>query len=421
MMPKIFLFLILALLGSCSYFIEKIDTPLVQKSNNTIESSKPTFCSLEQDVKLQLVGSNRIAESTYTDLIGSMGGEKLDFLDHFALWTLLQLSIRPDQTSATSRFQVLLSYDGKTHYFDFFSEVADGQYPLFYGLEWILKKFGKKTSLERYEALLQKNLGSRLKIGKSFESFLLKNQDEIKADPNLNKHYFRGSQILRENETIPPLALIDVIRSYRKAVPQQKIIINTYLTPFSTTTGATGSCNYDFNLYDNSIFLIDRVIPVANMFGFSQGGNAFMASSSQKIEKFESLLGTSLFKGNSKVRSSAVCVIESPKNKIWTFSNQSRDPGQHLFHLVRYGLPSAKSVYDVDRLIRHSRHLFLSDPVRLIIESDRSREDQIENLLKLNLPIYNSDKLGNIWAWATLDGTSRFIIDDRNSGAYLCK
>lgn len=422
MMPKLLLLILLTMLGACSFFIEKIDTPLVQKVNTSIESSRPTFCSLEQNVKLQLVGSNRIAESTYADLISSMGGERLDFLDHLALWTLLQLSIRPDQTSATSRFQVLLSYEGKTHYFDFFSELTDGQYPLFYGLEWILKKFGKKNvSLERYEALLQKNLGSRLKIGKSFENFLLKNQEAIKADPDLNKHYFRGSQILRENETIPPLALKEIIKTYRKSTGEQRIIINTYLTPFSTTTGANGSCNYDFNLYDNSIFLIDRVIPVANLFGLSIGKDSFMASSSQKIEKFESLLGTPLFKGNSKVRSSAVCVIESEKNKIWTFSNQSRDPGQHLFHLVRYGLPSAQSVYDVDRLIRHSRHLFLSDPVRLIIESDRSREDQIENLLKLNLPIYNSDKLGNIWSWVNLDDTSRFIIDDRNSGAYLCK
>lgn len=421
MMRKFILHLTLLSLGACSFFIEKIDTPLVQKVNTSIESSKPTFCSLEQNVRLQLVGSNRIAESTYADLVDSLGSERLDFLDHMALWTLLQLSIRPDQTSATSRFQVLLNLEGKTHYFDFFSELSEDQYPLFYGLEWILKKFGKKKSLEHYESLLHKNLGTRLKIGKSFESFLLKNQEAIKADSDLNKHYFRGSQILRENETIPPLSLKEIIRNYRRVSGSQKTIINTYLTPFSTSAGSSGSCNYDFNLYDNSIFLIDRVIPVANLFGFSFGKNAFMASSAQKIEKFESLLGTPVFKGNSKVRSSAVCVIETGGNRIWTFSNQSRDPGQHLFHLVRYGLPSAQTVYDVDRLLRHSRHLFLSDPVRLIIESDRSREDQIENLLKLNLPIYNSEKLGNIWAWANLDGQGRFIIDDRNSGAYLCK
>ncbi|MBA2403937.1 MAG: hypothetical protein H0V66_04130, partial [Bdellovibrionales bacterium] len=73
------------------------------------------------------------------------------------------------------------------------------------------------------------------------------------------------------------------------------------------------------------------------------------------------------------------------------------------------------------KLIRHSRHLFLSDPVRLVIESHRSRTDQIENLLKINLPIYNAEKLGNIWAYTYFNDQGRFIIDDRNVGSYSCK
>jgi hypothetical protein len=163
------------------------------------------------------------------------------------------------------------------------------------------------------------------------------------------------------------------------------------------------------------------VIPVANIFGLGTAKAAFIASTSQKLEKMNSLAGLSLFKGQSKVRSSAVCMIENKGNKIWAFSNQSRDPGQHLFHMVRYGLPSASSVADVSKLIKHSRHLFLSDPVRLIIESGRSSEEQIENLLKLNLPIYNADKLGNIWAYSQFPEASRFIIDDRNPGAFSCR
>jgi hypothetical protein len=146
-----------------------------------------------------------------------------------------------------------------------------------------------------------------------------------------------------------------------------------------------------------------------------------MASSSQKIDKILPLGNSSLFKGESKVRSSAVCVIENSADKIWAFSNQSRDPGQHLFHLVRYGLPRSQNLSEIDRLIRHSRHLFLSDPVRLIIESGRSRGDQIENLLKLNLPIYNAEKLGNIWSYSSIKGVSRFIIDERNPGAFVCR
>lgn len=414
--------LALIFLTSCSFFIEKIDSPIVQERNQyRPEPGKLTYCPLEQKFNLQLVGSDELSHESYRELVPLMGGSKLDFLDHFALWSLIQLTIRPDQSSATSRYQVLFNLEGKSYYFDFFSESVDGQYPYFYGIEWILKKFGKKERLEHYVTILQKHLGKKLKIGKSFETFLLKNQMAIKANPELNAYYFRGSQVLRENETSPSVNYPELVREFRKAQKQQQIIVNTYLTPFVTGKGQSGSCNYDFNLYDNSIFLIDKVIPVANLFGLSLPKAAFMASSSQKIDQYLSLHNSPLFKGDSKVRSSAVCIIENQNSKLWAFSNQSRDPGQHLFHLVRYGLPKSQSTKEVDRLIRHSRHLFLSDPVRLVIESNRSREDQIENLLKLNLPIYNAEKLGNIWAYTMFNDQPRFIIDDRNGGAFLCQ
>jgi hypothetical protein len=226
---------------------------------------------------------------------------------------------------------------------------------------------------------------------------------------------------LKQNETSPFLDFNKVLQIYRKVRNDQKIIVNTTLTQFVTEKGATGACNYDFNLYDNSIFLIDKVIPVANLYGLATQKAAFLASTSQKLDQIGSLKGLPLFKGESKVRSSAVCMIENEGNKVWAFSNQSRDPGQHLFHLVRYGLPSSQTTAEVDKLIRHSRHLFLSDPVRLIIESARSSDDQIENLLKLNLPIYNADKLGNIWSYTRFKEGQRFIIDDRNPGAFSCQ
>jgi hypothetical protein len=396
-----FKFLFLLLITSCSFFIEKIDTPLVRDTEFKKQApDTPGFCSSDKKIPFQLVGTNDNSQAVYSEI---------------------QLSVRPDQSSATSRFQVLLHQDQKSYYFDFFSEVADDQYPYLYGIEWVLKKFGKNKSLEYYAEILNSSIKGKLRIGKDFENFLVKNIPLIKNEPELAPYYFRGSDVLKENETSPALDYKAVIAIYRKVQKDQKIIVNTSLTQFVTEKGSAGSCNYDFNLYDNSIFLIDKVIPVANLYGLSIEKGAFLASSSQKLEKIQSLKGLPLFKGESKVRSSAVCMIENGPNKIWAFSNQSRDPGQHLFHLVRYGLPRSQTTSEVDKLIRHSRHLFLSDPVRLIIESSRSSEDQIENLLKLNLPIYNADKLGNIWAYTQFSEGNRFIIDDRNPGAFRCQ
>lgn len=415
-----FKFFLLLLITSCSFLIQKIDSPI--ERDPEIIKKEPViagYCPVESKVNFQLVGTNDNSQSVYSDFIKKQ--KNLDFLDHFALWNLFQLSIRPDQSSATSRFQVLLHDEQRTYYFDFFSEEVENQYPYLYGIEWILKKFGKKRSLESYASLLSSGTAGKLKIGKDFENFLFKNLKAIKSDPLLEPYYFRGADVLKENETSPVLDYGKVLSLYRASFKNQKIIVNTTLTPFMTENGLTGSCNYDFNLYDNSIFLIDKIIPVANLYGLSMMKSAFLASSSQKLEKISSLHGLPLFKGESKVRSSAVCMIENGGNKIWAYSNLSRDPGQHLFHLVRYGLPRSQTTAEVNKLIRHSRHLFLSDPVRLVIESNRSSPEQIENLLKLNLPIYSADRLGNIWAYTMFSEGNRFIIDDRNPGAFQCQ
>ena len=417
-----FKFLVLLSLVSCSFFIKRIETPLI-KDRELLKKTPKTadYCSLEKKVDFQLVGNNDNSQAVYLELIKHLGKSQLDFMDHFALWNLIQLSSRPDQSSPTSRIQVLLEREGKSYYFDFFSELPDDQYPYLYGIEWILKKFGKNKGLEHYAQILDTHLPNKLKIGKDLENFLFKNIQAIKNDPELNPYFFRGTDVLKENETSPALSFSKVVSLYRKAYKDQKIIVNTSLTQFVTDKGSAGSCNYDFNLYENSIFLIDKVIPIANLYGLSSPHGAFMVSSSQKLDQITSLKGLPLFKGESKVRSSAVCMIENRSNKIWAISNQSRDPGQHLFHLVRYGLPRSQTTHEVDKLIKHSRHLFLSDPVRLIIESERSSPDQVENLLKLNLPIYNADRLGNIWAYTMFEEGNRFIIDDRNPGAFKCQ
>ena len=411
--------LLLTLLSSCAYFVEKIDAPLVKDTYQKKVSDIPTYCKGEPS-QLEFIGTNEETQKEYWKMT-QKAAMKFDLIDHLVLWSLVQLQSRPDQSSPTSRLQLLLNENGKTSYFDFFSENHAHQFPYLYGLDWILKKYGKKTSLESYADILDKNLSKKLKIGKEFAAFLAREKDNIKKDPALNSLYLRGAEVLRENETLPVLNLKEVLALYRKEVKNQKVVVNSALTPYTTNAGHQADCNYDFNLYDNSIFLIDKTIPSSNLFGLAFGNSAFMASSSQKLTTIASLNSTSLFLGESKVRSSAVCVIDKADKKIWAFSNLSRDPGQHLFHLIRYGLSRSKNAHEVDMLIKHSRHLFLSEPVRLIIESNRSRPDQIENLLKLNLPIYNAENLGNIWAYTYMNGIPNFIIDDRNNGSFLCK
>lgn len=418
---KSWLNLALILLTSCGTIIEKIESPIVDKEvlyQN--REQRPTYCPLEIKPKLQVVGPNKTSLDSYYAFSNRL--KNLDVIDHLVLWSLVQLSLRPDQSSPTARLQTLINFKGEVYYFDFFSESDKDQYPYFYGLEYILKRFNKNKSLTSYISLLETHLKDSMKVSADLERFLLKNQELIKKNLVLAPYYFRGTDVLRENESTPRVNLRMVLSEYEKVKKKQNIIINTTLHKFSTTKGYVGECNYDFNLYSKSIFLIDKTLPVSNIFGLSLGTDAFLNSSSQVFNEAESLFEGPLFKGSSKVRSAAICSIENKNTKIWAISNESRDPGQHLFHLIKYGLPLAQNTQEVDTLFKHSRHLFLSDPIRLVIESNRSDQKQIQNLLKLNVPIYHADNLGNIWGYIqTSDENSRFIIDERNNGDFICK
>jgi hypothetical protein len=419
MHSRIFLVITLSLFGGCSYLINRIDSRAIEeKEYQKNLPQKSTFCPVEEKVKIALVNTNAPSQEAYLKFTQKIPG--MDFLDHVVLWSLAQMAIRPDLSAPTSRLQILLRKDGKNHYLDFFSDETENQFPSLYGLEWILKRYKKNKSLESYASILDAS-ELNFRVEKGLEQFLGANLEAIKNDPILAPFYIRGTEGLKENERVPGFKFHQLIKLYRKQAGNQKITLNTSLLSYASSTTQNIRCNYDFNLYEKSIFLIDKTLTTSNLFGLSHHSEAFLASTSHSTTPARSLDKLPLFAGHSKVRSSAVCLFEVDQSSIWTFSTNSRDPGQHLFHLSSYGLPLSQSAQDVDRLIRHSRHLFLSSPLRLVIESQRSHEDQIENLLKLNLPIYHAEKLGNIWAYSVFKNQGRFILDDRNPGAYLCK
>ncbi len=414
--------MISTLLSSCSYFINKIDSTVLEKDRFKIERPyTPTYC-YNENPSLQLVGTNRDAQLQFQNFIK---GKKLDFIDKIVFWSLIQFQIRPDLSSPTARLQYVVRHQKEIFYFDFFSEKADGQYPYLAGLDYLVQIYKRGKALIWYAKELD-NYKFDFKTGRSLAQFLEENKEAIKKDQTLVKAFYRGNEVLKEDERLPALSFTNLLSNYNNELKNQKIVSNASLFDFIKTKNVHTICNYDFTLYENSIFLIDKKQNPSNIFGLAEEDSSFMATSGQKLEVLKSVGDEPIFQGASKVRSSAVCVVEktrkSGKDLMWLFSNASRDPGQHLYHLFRYGLTKVNNSQDVDRLLRHSRHLFLSDPVRLIIESNRSHDQQIENLLKLNIPIYNSEKLGNVWAYTQFQNEgSHFIIDDRNFGAFSCQ
>lgn len=410
--------LALLLLVGCTTVIDKLDLSAEVPRRTVRIDPSLTVCAHPSQRAPQLVGSNPNAQKKFSELLRGPEGAELDFVEKIVVWSLLQTNIRPDLASPTARFQFVLRHQGPSRYQDFTGD-EQGGYPFFEGLATLLKGHPKKRPLLYYAGLLDRQFPGNIVAGKQLELRLREMKPQLAADPKLRQYFFRGDELVRESERltrIPFQKLVGEWLTVRRPSP-----VNDTLFSYRKTPQLDVKCNYDFSLYDNSIFLIDKDENVGHLFGLTQGADSFLAVVSQRTPAPRALFGTPVLSGNAKVRSSAMCLIKSPDRETWVVANQSRDPGQHVYHLFRYGLTRVQTPADFQKLISHSRHMFLSDPLRLVIESGRSREEQIQELLKLNIPIYNAEAIGNIWGWSNIQNEGgRFYIDDRNPGSLFC-
>ena len=412
--------LALLFLCSCTAVLKRLDveSQVPRQAPPIIEEN--TYCPRPATRTPQLVGSNPTAQYAFTDFLRSVEDQRFDFREKAVLWSLLQVNIRPDLASPTARFQFFLREKKTTQYRDFASlENEQGSFPFFEGLSYLLKNHPRKRSLGWYAALLDEKFKAELVAGKTLEHRLREMSETIAGQEDLRRHFFRGDEILRESERLSRVRFSKLVSQWQSQ--RKPGTINEALFSYRRTPTLDVRCNYDFSLYDNSIFLIDKEENAGHLFGLTHGDDSLMAVVAQKTPEPRSLFGEPVLAGSAKVRSSAFCLIKSKENEVWVAANQSRDPGQHVYHLFRYGLTRAEKPIDILRLLRHARHMFLSDPLRLVIESARGRDEQVQELLKLNVPIYNAPAIGNIWSWANFAHEGgRFYIDDRNPGALFC-
>lgn len=418
-----FILLITICFVSCSYLIKSYDEDIIKQNDiKPIDETAVTYCS-EKSSHI-LINDNQNSQQIFSAYIQNLERKRLlSFVDKIVLWSLVQMNLRPDQSSASAKLQLLIKIGGKEKYYNSYSE-DDNSYPYLHLLEHILKVYKSRYSLSELAQIYDRSIPRDMKVSHALASFLEKNQEFIKNSPQLKKFYIRGDDPLREKEGIPFLSAVSNVALYKSSKSKTNYEVKNFLfNKFQQNSSFVPQCNFDMTLYKDSLFLISDTIVEAHTFGMKAGENSFIASSSQKLEGHTSINDGLSFKGSSNVRSSSVCSYKNrlrPDESIWLVSSNSRDPGQHLYHLQEYGLEQVESTEAFDKLLRFSRHLFLKNPVRLVIESRRSQEDQIQELLKLEIPIYNAKKLGKIWGLYQNKDNSSFLLDVREEGHLTC-
>lgn len=414
---RIFLLFACVYLSSCSYFVRQIDQSITPSQEHEDINIHQNYCS-NKNLTFQLISKDKSTQTSYFEFLKKFKNSNLNFIDKTIFWSLIQIKARPDLSSPMARFQFYL-INNKNHYHDYHGLKGTSEsYPFFVGLDKLLKKYpSKSNNLSWYGQMLDKYFDKSIFVSEDFANNIFKLKNLIYQDQSLKRYYFRGQDILKAGERVPSFSLETLIKKTPLVTSVNHI---DKLFTYSKTPKKEVLCNYDYTLYDSSIFLIDKTVAKSNIFGLKENDQFFIASTSLKSIKPKSFKGMPLFESDSLIRSAAFCSIKNSYGQFALFANQSRDPGQHLHHLFRYGLTNISSLASLSGLITHARHLLLSDPLRIVIESERSQSAQIRELLKLNIPAYNASRLGNIWGLVSTQKEKGFVIDDRYPGAYTC-
>jgi len=411
------------LITGCAGFINNIDDDLLNQNaipyKKTVQ--KVTYCVDKKKNEIQLINDNKKSQQNYKQFIKHIEKEtKLNFIEKTVLWSLIQMNTRPDLSSPSAKLHFFLKYRGESFYFNYLSKKED-TFPYLYGLNSLIKKFKTKHNLYQLAQMIDQFYSNQIYVTPELEAFLQKHLGQLNAHKSKN-YYIRGDESLKTDERIPKQKLVPLISKFYKT-NSKDYKVNDYLFSYKRNNSVKAMCNYDLGLYSSSIYLIHDKFVESNIFGIKDKKNAFLGSSTQNIQTIDFIKGTLFFKGKSEHRSAAMCSFEFPydnQKNLWMVSTKSRDPGQHLYHLMEYGLQNVNSTEQLDKMLRFSRHLFLKTPIRLTLESQRSSSKQLDELLKLNIPLYNADKLGKIWGYHQSKNEQQFIIDDRRDGSLSC-
>lgn len=423
---------ILLLLTGCSLFIEQLGE---QKENfKVLPKLNKTYCQ-QLSNSHSLVHANPVAIKSFQQTLSKIQKKWiLSFIDRAVLWSLFQMRLRPDMSAPTSRLQMVIKYKKQVKYFDFEKVVtAENHSPYLEGLKSILSYYNRPHGLNHLAMLLDQFGPLDYKVGPLLAKSLQANKSQLEEHKLFEQYYLKGDEVLKIGESVPRMSFKQILTQFK--VPKRLSKGLYRLTPYEKKR-SNGSlitysrCNFDMQDYERSVFLTRRNALDANTFGIQdQRGNFLLASSIQDLTVVEPLKGTPFFKGRPDDRGASVCLIWDKTNRkkaqveLAMVSTHSRDPGQHLFHFLQYELAKSSSLDQVDKLIKKSRFLFLTNPIRLVFESRRGSEEQLRELYKLQVPLYHATELGKIITHYSSLGHQQagFILDDRRVGTVSCQ
>jgi len=417
------------ILSSCTFFI-KADQPT--DSASTVVYKKihaDNFCRSPKREKLNAFSKSETSINVFKNILeNDPAFKKLNFVEQSIAWSLIQLSTSPHKVSPKSQFQFIINFKGKKEYYYFYTkDKSKVDYPFFNALSFLTKKY-KTKSLLSIAKLLDKKLPNLVSVDGYLEQFLKHYRARIKGDTTFKKHFFKSDQVLVSRESYKRVAYRNLVNRYNKDLSKTSHHTN-HLFQVKTKSKTIIRCNFDLGLYDNGLYLINpNYENYNNPFSLiNENQDTFIGITSLK-PRFSALFKNELlFDSSQNDIPASICLIENKEqNKALSLiSFKGRDPGQHLHSLLNFNIESVTNENELLQSLKYPRNLFLLSPQRIILESNKSSKSEIQSFLNTGLPLYHSQKLGDIWAnlefnKGTTHHKSIFVTDNRQGSHKQC-
>lgn len=441
-------FLILStlfLLTSCTYFSKKFESMAQENTESSTKvtgSKKINYCPA--NTKLQYISEDEYTSKFYSQLHPQIFENKnYSFAKKALIFSLLEMSRRPDLASPFSRFQFYIRVNGKNYYYDFRPKdnskdnskesSKDGQkMPFMRALEYIAQRFIPGQSILSIATEMDAIIPTGLPVSQDFENFLRDNKNNLVRNEELTARFIKGDEVLTRYETFKRINYRALTEQYLKNHSKADSYVfdnNPLNLNKSKKENFQSNCNYNL---DKEMSLKDTLMAIqepkySHHISMSEGDDFFLAVTSNDLMiPFETIPKLGYFMKSKTPNSPLpICEFIGANQEIILFSNKGRNPVQHLQHLVAYDIDQIDSAMMLNELLNFSRHLFLSNPDRILYESKRGRKAQLDFFLAMNFPIYHVDNLGNLFGHATFKHENKsektLYSDDRSPARLWCK
>ncbi len=418
--------------NSCSIYIKLIEPK--PKVKILKDPKTPQYCKQKQ--KIQIAHQSPSATKKIFKYIKAIEKKhKLSFYDKAILLTFYQILLRPDATNNYSRLQIIYGR-GKNIFYKDYNPLKSKNTNLIINLENFLKENKNRKNITQLAKLADKYFPKNIPITRELSQFIQQNRTNLKQDTNLLKNFFKIGQPLQQGETLKAFSLKKFIYQSLKRKSQRynqtntplfsyqpKELIENTLTNNTLPKSISIQCNTDYSLYDKSTFLISPENSTqSNTFAlYEKKKHFFLAITSNQVKRNRKILSykkTYSLKSSPPKWPAPFCLIQNKEWKMALLGMKDRDPRQHLFHLIQYGIKDVKHLESFAEYIRFPRYQTLKNPNRILFEKERGTESQLEEFLKHNIPIYYAPKLGEVWGLFRTSSKQLTLVTDNRYPVY---